>query len=166
MSPSVASATPRTQTKPLGFTALRRWLRHRHPMIMVDRIVDHEPGSFLTALMAVSGNTDTIAGHFPERGIYPGSNLIQAFSQCGIILYQMSTSPLEDDELTLVGSVQARFFGMVVPGDQVVFHVVVDDIIDKTFHFSGKATVDGKRVGAFRASLVRAPIKQMGNPLW
>ncbi|MBJ6764378.1 beta-hydroxyacyl-ACP dehydratase [Myxococcaceae bacterium JPH2] len=154
------------QPKPLGFTALRQWLRHRHPMILLDRIVDHEPGKFLDALISISGNTDCIAGHFPERAIYPGSNLIQAFAQAGIILYQMSTSMLAEDELTLIGSVEARFLKVVVPGDQVLLRVQVNRLAGGLFTYSGKAMVGTTRVAAFRASLVRSKVSELGSPLW
>lgn len=154
------------QPKPLGFTALRQWLRHRHPMILLDRIVDHEPGKFLEALISISGNLDCIAGHFPERAIYPGSNLIQAFAQAGIILYQMSTSLLAEDELTLIGSVESRFLHVVVPGDQVLLRVQVSRLAGGLFVYSGKAMVGTRRVAAFRASLVRTKVSELGSPLW
>lgn len=154
------------EAKPLGFTELRGWLRHRHPMILLDRILDHEPGDFITALLSVTGKDDCIAGHFPERAIYPGSQLIQAFAQSGIILYQMGTSMLRDDELTLICSVESRFFKIVVPGDQVIFHVKAEQTIKNAFYFSGKATVLSDRVAAFRANLIRVNVADMGSPLW
>ena len=154
------------QPKPLGFTALRQWLRHRHPMILLDRIVDHEPGKFLEAIISISGNLDCIAGHFPERAIYPGSNLIQAYAQAGIILYQMSTSMLAEDELTLIGSVESRFLKVVVPGDQVLMRLEVNRLVGNLFYYSGKATVGSSRVAAFRASLVRTKVSALGSPLW
>lgn len=154
------------EIKPMGFTELRQWLRHRHPMVLLDRVLDYEPGQFLQAVLSVSGNLDCIAGHFPERAIYPGSNLIQAFTQCGIILYQLCSSPLKDDELTLVGSIEARFFKIVVPGDQVIFDVQASRIVENVFYFSGKATVSDVRVAAFKANLVRLKIEEMGLQLW
>jgi 3-hydroxyacyl-[acyl-carrier-protein] dehydratase len=154
------------EPRPLGFTALKQWLRHRHPMIFLDRIVDHEPGKFLDALISISGNMDCIAGHFPERAIYPGSNLIQAYAQAGIILYQMSTSMLAEDELTLISSVEARFLKVVVPGDQVLLHVQANRLTSGLFQFSGGARVGENRVAAFRASLVRSKVSQLGSPLW
>lgn len=152
--------------KPLGFTALKQWLRHRHPMVYLDRIVDHEPGKFLDALISISGNMDCIAGHFPERAIYPGSHLIQSFAQAGIILYQMSTSMLAEDELTLIGSVEARFLKVVVPGDQLLLRVQANRLAGGLFHFTGKAMVGSTRVAAFRASLVRSRVSDLGAPLW
>ncbi|MFJ2111981.1 MULTISPECIES: 3-hydroxyacyl-ACP dehydratase FabZ family protein [unclassified Streptomyces] len=141
-------------------------MRHRHPMIYIDRISDHEPGVFLKSVLSVSGNLDAIAGHFPERAIYPGSHLMQAFAQSGIILYQMSTRPLTDDELTLIGSVRSRFTRPVVPGDRVIFDVRADRLSANTFFFSSQATVDGLRVAAFRATLTRRKAADLGRQLW
>jgi 3-hydroxyacyl-[acyl-carrier-protein] dehydratase len=135
-------------------------------MVLLDRVLDHEPGQFIQAALSVSGNLDCVAGHFPERAIYPGTNLIQAFTQCGIILFQMSTSLLNDDELTLVGTIETRFFKIVVPGDQVIFDVQADRIVENVFYFSGKATVSNERVAAFKANLVRLKVEDMGSPLW
>lgn len=152
--------------KPIGFTAMKQWLRHRHPMIFLDRILDHEPGEFLNALLVVSGGLDAISGHFPDRAIYPGSHLIQAFAQGGIILYQMSTTLLGEDELTLIASTEARFFRVVVPGDQVIFRIKVDHIRGTVFHFSAEAMVGAHRVAALRATLARVQISQLENVLW
>ena len=152
--------------KAIGFTELKTWLRHSHPMIYIDRIVDHEPGAYLKSLLSVSATMDVIAGHFPERAIYPGSHLMQAFAQSGIILYQMSTSKLQDDELTLIGSVKSRFLKPVVPGDQVLFDVRVDKLEDTVFHFSCKATVGSKPVAAFKGTLVRTKVAELGEQLW
>jgi len=156
----------RKNKKTMGFTELKKWLRHRHPMIMVDRIIDYEPHEFLTALLNVSGSMDCIAGHFPERAIYPGSNLIQAFSQCGIILLQLCSSKLKDDEVTVVGSINTRFYKVVVPGDTVILHLKVDKQIQNLFYFSGTATVEGERVCAFKFSIARMLVKDLGDPLW
>ncbi len=149
----------------LGFSEIKQWLRHRHPMILIDQVTNYVPGVSLEALSAISGSLDCINGHFPGCAVYPGTNLIQAFAQSGIILYQLSTSKLRDDEMTLIGAVQARFFGLVVPGDQVRYYLEVDKIIDNTFHFRGKAMVENKRVGAFRGNLVRIEATKLDTKL-
>lgn len=154
------------KSKIIGFTDLKKWLRHRHPMIYIDRIIDYTPGKNLKSILSVSGTMDCIAGHFPERAIYPGSHLMQGFAQSGIILYQMCTSILKDDEITLIGSVNSRFYKIVVPGDQVLFDVNCDRLDGKYFYFSCKATVDGKTVAAFKGTLVKVKIKDLGENLW
>lgn len=160
--PSPDTAAPRT----MGFTELKSWLRHRHPMLFLDRVLDYEPGERLVAGLAVSAQLDVLAGHFPERAIFPASHLNQAFAQAGIILFQLGTSRLSDDELTLVGAMNARYRRVVVPGDHVVITVTHDRLVGDTFFFSGKATVDGAQVAVFRANLVRRAIADMGEQLW
>jgi 3-hydroxyacyl-[acyl-carrier-protein] dehydratase len=150
----------------LGFTEIKGWLRHRHPMIYLDRILEHQPGQYLRSLMSVSATMDSISGHFPERAIFPGSHLLQAFAQSGIILYQMSTSKLAEDELTLIGSAQSRFMKIVVPGDQVIFDVRCERLYESSFHFSCRATVEEHTVAAFRGSLVRVKTEALGRQLW
>ncbi|WP_113700935.1 3-hydroxyacyl-ACP dehydratase FabZ family protein [Nonomuraea lactucae] len=150
----------------MGFTEIKEWLRHRHPMLYLDRVLDYEPGACLTSSMFVSGNMDAVAGHFPERAIFPASHLTQAFAQSGIILYQLSTSRLTDDELTLIGSMKSRFTRIVVPGDQVIFEVRSDRIQDTTFFFSGRATVEGRPVAVLKGTLVRVKVADLGEQLW
>jgi len=157
-----APRVPRT----LGFTELKSWLRHRHPMVMLDRVTDYEPGQFLNARLAVSGSLDFVAGHFPERAIFPGSHLIQALSQAAIILFQLSTTKLADDELTLVSSVEARFFKVIVPGDLLDLRVTVDRLVGDMLKLSARAEVEGTRVAAMRATLARTKVSAVGNPQW
>ncbi|MGW7595808.1 3-hydroxyacyl-ACP dehydratase FabZ family protein, partial [Streptomyces rubiginosohelvolus] len=87
-----AQTTEPTAKRTMGFTELKSWLRHRHPMVYLDRILDYEPGVRLRSSLSVSGTMDVIAGHFPDRAVFPASHLTQAFAQSGIILYQLSTS--------------------------------------------------------------------------
>ncbi|MFD5568859.1 3-hydroxyacyl-ACP dehydratase FabZ family protein [Streptomyces cadmiisoli] len=163
--PDPAAVTDPSRT--MGFTEIKNWLRHRHPMLYLDRVLDYEPGVRLVSRLSVSGQIDAIAGHFPERAVFPASHLSQAFAQSGIILFQLSTSPLADDELTLVGSMNSRFFHVVAPGDTVTFTVTADRLVDgTTFFFSGRAVVDGKTVGAFRSSLVRRKADALGHQWW
>ncbi|BAI73719.1 coronafacic acid synthetase, dehydratase component (plasmid) [Azospirillum sp. B510] len=161
-----ASETRNPGDRTMGFTELKTWLRHTHPMVYLDRVLDYEPGEFLTTLMAVSGQTEAISGHFPERAVFPASHLIQAIAQSAIILFQLSTARLADDEITLVGSVKARFTKIVVPGDVVVFDSRVDSLRDDFLRFSCRATVDGKPVGSLKGSLVRQKVADLGEQLW
>src|SRR5262249_32702087 len=158
-------ATVRTG-RTLGFTEIKHWLRHRHPMIYLDRVLDYEPGEFLTSMLSVSSTMDSMAGHFPERAIFPASHLMQAFAQSGIILYQLTTSPLADDEITLIGSVQSRFLRIIVPGDQVIMNARAVRIVGNAFYFSVRATVDGRSVAMSRATLNRVRVEALGRQYW
>src|SRR5207244_112622 len=112
------------------------------------------------------GQIDAISGHFPDRAVYPASHLMQAIAQSAIILFQVSTSRLSDDEITLVGSVKARFTKIVVPGDIVIFNSKVDYLRDGFLKFSCSATVEKQSVGTLRGSLVRQKIADLKDQLW
>lgn len=153
---------PRT----MGFTELKAWLRHRHPMIYLDRVLDYEPGEYMKSLMLVSGQTDAVSGHFPERGIFPASHMMQAVSQSAIILLQLSTSRLADDELTLIGSIKARFTRVIVPGDQVIFTTTYDVLRENVFTFECRAQVSDQSVALVKGTLVRLNVAELGEQLW
>jgi 3-hydroxyacyl-[acyl-carrier-protein] dehydratase len=138
-------------------------VRGRHPRLFIDRVLDHEPGAFLRSLFAVSAEMGAFSGHLPERGltpgvILPGSHTMQAFAQSGVLLYQLSSEPLADDEVTLVGTVKSRFLAPVVPGDQVVLEVRADRFSGRTFSFSASATVEDRPVARFRGAMSRATV--------
>lgn len=150
----------------LGFTDLKKFLRHKHPMIFLDRIVDYKPKEFVHALLAISGNMDCIDGHFPERAIFPGTNLLQSFCQAAIILFQLSTSKLENDEMAIVSSINTKFLKVIVPGDTVNIHVAVEYLYDNSLIFSGKAFVNDVRVATVKSSIIRTKISNIGTELW
>ncbi len=154
------------QPKVMGFTELKSWLRHRHPMVYLDRVVDYEPGEYLHSLMAVSGQIDALAGHFPERAVFPASHMVQAAAQSAIILYQLSTSRLTDDEITLIGSMKSRFTQIVVPGDRVMFKTRVGSLNTDFLSFGCAMEVDGVSVGTLKGSLIRKNISDLGRQLW
>lgn len=154
------------QPRVMGFTELKGWLRHRHPMVYLDRVLDYEPGKYLKSLMAVSGQIDALSGHFPERAIFPASHLMQAISQSAIILYQLSTSPLTDDEISLVGSIKARFTRLIVPGDQVIFNTTCETLNGDFFTFACQTEVSGTAAGMLKGSLIRKKVSDLGRPLW
>lgn len=150
----------------LGFSELKRYLRHTYPMLMVDRVLDWRPSGYIEVLYAVTANSPSVSGHFPERAIFPGTNILQVAAQAGIILVQLSTSPLADDELTLVGSTRARFFRPVVPGDALRVRLDVQRHDGATMLLRGEAAVDGARAAAMELSLIRKKVEEMGRVLW
>ena len=162
-----ASARAGTRARrTMGFTELKGWLRHRHPMVYLDRVLDYEPGEYVKSLMAVSGQTDAISGHFPERAVFPASHMMQAIAQSAIILAQLSTTPLAEDEITLIGSVKARFTRVVVPGDTVVFTTTCEKLRGDFLMFACRAEVSGTTVAMTKGTLARTKVADLGEQLW
>lgn len=96
---------------------IARFLPHRYPFLLVDRILSMEKGKAIVGLKNVTVNEPYFQGHFPEKKIMPGVLIIEAMAQCGgILLYHSVENP--QDKFVLLSRVdKARFRRAVVPGD-------------------------------------------------
>ena len=150
----------------LGFSELKTWLRHKHPMIFLDRVIDYIPKESLSAIVVISGNMDCIDGHFPNRALFPATHLQQSFCQAAIILLQLSTSKLLDNEVVMVGSMNSRFYKAAVPGDTITVTVKIERLYEASLIFSGTAFVDGKRIATIKSTMSRSNIDNFGKQLW
>jgi 3-hydroxyacyl-[acyl-carrier-protein] dehydratase len=150
----------------MGYSELQHWLRHRFPMVLIDRVVGYESGKSITALTALSGTSDWAQGHFPGRAIYPGSHIIQAFSQTAILLLQLSSPLLSDDEMTVVSSIEAKFASPAVPGDLLLLSVTLNRVCSNVFFFQGSAARGADRVARIRVNIARRQITAFGRQLW
>jgi 3-hydroxyacyl-[acyl-carrier-protein] dehydratase len=113
-----------TKRKTIGFTELKeKYLPHRYPIVLLDRVTDYAPGEYIEAVKCVTGNSPEIVGHFPDRAILPGTAILQAFAQLAIVFLKVSSGPLRDDEITLISSISARFFAPVPPGETLLLRM-------------------------------------------
>ncbi|WCM23154.1 hypothetical protein NDK50_34965 [Paraburkholderia bryophila] len=106
---------------PIKHTDLKSYLRHRHPMIGVDQVIDHDfKDGWLHAVRAVSSSHPAFEGHFEDAAIYPGTSMCQDIIQLGIVMFLGTTRPLkgdgEDQEMTAVSSLSVNLGHPVVPG--------------------------------------------------
>src|SRR5213595_3465451 len=102
----------------IGFTEIKeKYLPHRYPMIMLDRITDYRIGEYVEAIKCVTGNSPELVGHFPKRAIMHATQVVQGFAQLAIIFFKLSMGPITDDEMTLITSVKFRFLAPIYPGD-------------------------------------------------
>jgi 3-hydroxyacyl-[acyl-carrier-protein] dehydratase len=150
----------------MGRAEIHKWLRHRFPMIFVDRVVDYDGNRQLTAISAISGTSEWAQGHFPDRAIYPGTNILQAFSQAAIVLLQLVSTPLRDDELTVVTSIEARFLAMVVPGDMLTYQAKLDREAGGVFFFSGSVERESRTIAKIRVRIARRDVEVFAGTLW
>ena len=100
-------------------------LPHRYPMLMVDRVLECDPGKRIVALKNVSVNEPFFAGHFPGLPIMPGVLILEAMAQAaGILVFRSrGTKPDQNSAYYYVGIDSARFKKPVVPGDQLELEV-------------------------------------------
>ncbi|HKY05645.1 MAG TPA: 3-hydroxyacyl-ACP dehydratase FabZ [Blastocatellia bacterium] len=107
----------------IDFKEIQKYLPQRFPMIMVDRVLGYEKGKSLTAVKNVTANEIFFLGHFPGFAIMPGALILEGFGQSASILYQLTLGLLDQDEIPLYGSVNAKFFKTVIPGDQLIYEI-------------------------------------------
>jgi 3-hydroxyacyl-[acyl-carrier-protein] dehydratase len=127
---------------------IRRFLPHRYPFLLVDRVLECIPGESLTAIKNVSVNEPFFTGHFPETPIMPGVLIIEALAQAtGLLGFRtMSEEPRNDVLYMLVGVDNVRFKRQVIPGDQLFLKVKLERRSRVVWKFSCEATVDGEVV--------------------
>ena len=121
-------------------------LPHRYPFLMIDRVLEHEPGVRAVAIKCVSASEPAFQGHFPGRPILPGVLLAEAFAQVAGIVALTARPEYAGRDVYLVGMDGLRFRRPVRPGDRVV--ITVEKTYEKRgiWKFSARAEVDGERV--------------------
>lgn len=124
---------------------IRRFLPHRYPFLLIDRVLECVPGKSLTAIKNVSVNEPFFTGHFPETPIMPGVLIIEALAQAtGLLGFKtMSEEPSDDLLYMLVGVDNIRFKRQVVPGDQLLLKATVKRQSKVIWKFYVEASVDG-----------------------
>ena len=91
-------------------------LPHRYPFLLVDKIVDYEPGKWAAGLQCVSANEMQFLGHFPNEPVMRGVRIIEALARVGAIAVR--TEEENKGKLVFFGGIKnARFKKKVVPGD-------------------------------------------------
>jgi len=125
---------------------IRRFLPHRYPFLLVDRVIECVPGETITAVKNISVNEPQFTGHFPGQAIMPGVLIIEALAQAtGLLGFRtMSEEPSNDILYMLVGIDNVRFKRQVVPGDQLILKAKVERRSRVIWKFSCEASVDGE----------------------
>lgn len=123
---------------------IMRYLPHRYPFLLVDRIVEYKKGESLTAIKNVTINEPFFQGHFPHYPVMPGVLVIEALAQaCGILAFKsMGVSPDEGGTIFLVGVDKARFRHPVGPGDRLTLNVTVARQVKGIWKFNATAYVE------------------------
>jgi 3-hydroxyacyl-[acyl-carrier-protein] dehydratase len=103
------------------------YLPQRFPILMIDRVLECEPGKRIKALKNVSANEPYFPGHFPRRPVMPGVLILEAMAQAAAILAfrTLGVRPDEKAVYYYAGIDNARFKRVVEPGDQLVIEVAI-----------------------------------------
>src|SRR2546426_6481951 len=108
----------------LDIEQIRSLLPHRFPMLLVDRILEIEPGKRAVGLKNVTINEQYFCGHFPGQAIMPGVLILESMAQVAAIL--MLSLPNSETKLAVMAAIEnARFRKPVAPGDALITEVEV-----------------------------------------
>jgi len=123
--------------------AILRCLPHRYPLLLVDRVLDCQPGTSIRALKNVSVNEPFFVGHFPNYKVMPGVLIVEALAQAAAILSYKTLDKRPDGNSVyyFVGIDGARFKRPVTPGDQLILDVTLGRQLRGIWKFQGQARV-------------------------
>jgi 3-hydroxyacyl-[acyl-carrier-protein] dehydratase len=118
-------------------------LPHRYPILLVDRVLEVQPGQSIRALKNVTINEPVFTGHFPHRPVFPGVLMLEALAQTAALLafQTLGVTPDEHTVYYFAGIDGARFKRPVEPGDQLLMEVQLERAKAGIFKFKAAARV-------------------------
>jgi 3-hydroxyacyl-[acyl-carrier-protein] dehydratase len=126
---------------PLDINEIMSILPHRYPFLLVDRVIEAEPGKRIVGIKNVTMNEPFFEGHFPGHPVMPGVLIIESMAQTGGLLVGQESKGRACYFVSVDG---AKFRRPVVPGDQLRIEMDLIGCRRGIWHFSGKAYVEGK----------------------
>lgn len=128
----------------LDINEIQKILPHRPPFLLVDRILEMEPGKRIVGIKNVTINEPFFVGHFPSFPVMPGVLIIEAMAQTGGVLV-LRDVPDPDDKLVFFAAIEkAKFRRPVRPGDQLRLELEVLSRRATFCRMKGAAYVDGQ----------------------
>ena len=131
----------------LDIHEILKMLPHRYPFVLIDRVLELDPGEKVVALKNVTFNEPFFRGHFPENPVMPGVLIVEGMAQAGgILAFTSLPEEMHGTPVYFMGMDKVRFRRPVFPGDQLLFHVRFLKKSSWAVKFAGVATVDEEKV--------------------
>jgi 3-hydroxyacyl-[acyl-carrier-protein] dehydratase len=129
----------------MDIVEIRKYLPHRYPFLLVDRVVELNLGDSIVAYKNLTINEPFFNGHFPEQPVFPGVLLTEAMAQtAGILGFKsMDKTPEDGSMYYFVGADKLRFKRPCVPGDRVMLRAKIRSERRGIWKFDVSADVDG-----------------------
>jgi UDP-3-O-[3-hydroxymyristoyl] N-acetylglucosamine deacetylase/3-hydroxyacyl-[acyl-carrier-protein] dehydratase len=140
----------------VDITKILQYLPHRFPMLLVDRIIDYEPGERIVGIKNVTINEPFFQGHYPGHPVMPGVLIIEAMAQVGGLLLLDAIEKPEEKVVYFMTMDKVKWRRPVTPGDQLVFELEMLQFRRHTCRMKGAGYVDGQLAaeGEFMARIV------------
>ncbi|MAI42147.1 MAG: 3-hydroxyacyl-ACP dehydratase FabZ [Candidatus Azotimanducaceae bacterium] len=127
----------------MDVTEIQKYLPHRYPFLLVDRVLELELEKRILAIKNVTINEAIFQGHFPVTPVFPGVLIVEALAQAsGILAFRsLKRSPEDGYIYYLAGTDKTKFKRSVVPGDQLQLEVEIINLRNHWMKVSGRAFV-------------------------
>ncbi len=134
----------------LDILEIQEFLPHRYPFLLIDKVVECEPGVRLLGVKNVTYNEPFFQGHFPHMPVFPGVLILEALAQATGLLASVTAPDVLGKGMTyfLVGIDKAKFKRTVGPGDQIMLEVKFVRSKRNIWAFDCRAEVDGEFVAS------------------
>lgn len=127
----------------LNSNEIQEIIPHRYPFLLVDRILECEPGVMAVGRKCITANEMQFMGHFPQKHVMPGVLIIEALAQTGAVA--ILTEEENKGKLALFGGIKkAKFKAQVVPGDVLELRCEIISRKGPVGIGKAEALVDGK----------------------
>jgi len=157
-----ATLEPAAIRLPLEAADIMRILPHRYPFLLIDRVIELDPGRRVVALKQITANEPQFTGHFPGRPIMPGVLILEALAQAGAVA--VLTLPEYRGKLALFAGIdEARFRRTVVPGDTLRLEVTVEKLRGMFGRAQAVASVDGESAAEATLSFIIPRDQSIGS---
>lgn len=134
---------------------------HRYPFLLVDRVLEVEPGERIVALKNVTINEPFFPGHFPAKPVMPGVLIVEAMAQASALMVAKlyTVEEMQQKIVYFMSIEEAKFRKPVTPGDSLHLHVSKLQSRGSVWKCTGEARVDGQKVAeaCFSAMIVDKP---------
>ena len=155
-------ATTTAWALPLEAADIMRIIPHRYPFLLVDRIVELEPGASAVGIKAVTANEPQFTGHFAGRPIMPGVLMVEALAQTAAVAV-MTLDEYRGKLGLFAGIDNCRFRRMVIPGDTLRLEVTVEKLRGMFGRVRGVASADGEVAVEATLSIIIPRDQELGG---
>ncbi len=130
----------------IDINEIKKYIPHRYPFLLVDRIIELEVGKRVVGLKNVTVNEPFFPGHFPHSPVMPGVLIIEALAQAAAVLaFKTEGTVPDENSMVYFASVDnVRFKRPVVPGDQLILEAEIVRTIRNIWKFKAVARVEGE----------------------